>query len=193
MDNTFTPEQSLRLIDETIREAKHSHMKVNFYFLLWGVLFALAGIAAYVLAISGWEYNWVVWPLTGIIGGIISGVHGSREGRKQQVSTMMDRVHQWLWTAYLITLLLLIVGLVTSRVDPNPFVLLLTGLPTFLSGLLMRFKPLVYGGVLFWVIGTLSLFFLREYSPLVYSFGLIVGYIIPGIMLKKQEDGIRTA
>jgi uncharacterized membrane protein (GlpM family) len=193
MEQRPTPEQSLKLIEETILKARRSHMKVNFYFLLWGALFALAGIVAYALAMAGSVYNWVVWPLTGIIGGIISSVHGSRADRQQHAITLMDRLHQWLWIGYLITLLLLIMGLVANRVDPNPFVLLLTGLPTFVSGMLMRFKPLMIGGILFWAIGTFSLFFLREYSPLIYSFGLVVGYIVPGIMLKRQEDGIRTA
>ncbi len=193
MEQRPTPEQSLQLINDMMAQARRSHQKVNFYFLLWGVLFALAGIAAHVLFRSGWEFHWIVWPIAGVLGGIISGVRGSREGKQQHSSTFMDRVHQWLWISYVITLVLMIIALVNFRIDPNPFVLLLTALPTFVSGALMRFTPLMIGGILFWAIGFASFFVFREYSAIVYSIGITVGYIVPGILLKRQEDGLRTA
>lgn len=193
MDNTLTPEQSLRLIDETIREAKRSFQKVHFYFLLWGVLFASAGIVSFVLMQKGSPLHWVIWPAMGIIGGIVAGMYGARQGRKQGATTTMDRVHMWLWTANTITLILLLVGLVARGVDPNPFILVLVGMPTFISGALMRFLPLMLGGILFWAIGVASFFVLQEYSSLVFSGAIVLGYIIPGLLLKNEENGLRTA
>jgi hypothetical protein len=193
MDKTLTPEQSLRLIDETIREAKRSFQKIHFYFLLWGILFAMAGIASYVLMRVGSTWHWVGWPVMGVLGGIIAGVHGAREGRKQGAMTTMDRVHMWLWTASTISLLLLLVGLLARGVDPNPYILVLIGMPTFITGALMRFRPLMLGGVLFWIIGLASFFVLREYSSLVFSGAIVLGYIIPGLLLKQEENGLRTA
>jgi len=193
MNNTFTPEQSLRLIDETIREAKHSFQKVHFYFLLWGVLFALAGLASFLLMQSGSHYHWVGWPAMGILGGIIAGVHGAREGRKQGAMTVMDRLHMWLWMAYTATLILLLVGTVPNRIDPNPWILVLTGLPTFVTGAMMRFRPLMIGGVLFWATGTMLFFTLQPYSSLVFSIAITLGYIVPGFMLKREGHGVRTA
>lgn len=193
MDNTLTPEQSLRLIDETIREAKRSFQKVHFYFLLWGVLFATAGIVSFILMQIGTPLYWVAWPVMGIIGGIVAGVYGSRQGRKQGATTTMDRVHKWLWTANTITLILMLVGLVTRGVDPNPYILVLVGMPTFISGALMRFLPLMLGGILFWAIGLASFFVLQEYSSLVFSGAIVLGYIVPGLLLKNEENGLRTA
>ncbi len=193
MDNTLTPEQSLRLIDETIREAKRSFQKVHFYFLLWGVLFATAGIVSFILMQIGTPLYWGVWPVMGIIGGIVAGVYGSRQGRKQGATTTMDRVHKWLWTANTITIILLLVGLVTRGVDPNPYILVLVGMPTFISGALMRFLPLMLGGILFWAIGLTSFFVLQEYSSLVFSGAIVLGYIVPGLLLKNEENGLRTA
>ena len=128
-----------------------------------------------------------------VLGGIISGVHGAREGRRQGAMTWMDRVQMWLWGSYTVTLVLLIVAAVSWGRDPNPFVLLLTGLPTFVTGALIRFRPLMVGGVLFWAIGLVSLFALREYSSLVFAFAIVAGYVVPGILLKRHEDGVRTA
>lgn len=193
MDNTITPEQSLRLIDDTIREAKRSFQKVHFYFLLWGVLFALAGLVSYLMMQNGSPMHWVIWPVMGIVGGIVAGVHGAKQVKKQGATTTMDRVHMWLWTANTITLILLLIGLVARGVDPNPFILCLIGMPTFISGALMRFRPLMLGGILFWIIGLASFFVLQEYSSLVFSGAIVLGYIVPGLLLKTEENGLRTA
>lgn len=189
----MTPEQSLRLIDATIREAKRSFHKVHFYFLLWGVLFALAGIASFALMRAGVALHWLVWPAAGVVGGLVAGAHGARQGRQQGASTAMDRLQQWLWSAYVLTLVVLVVGAVMARLDPNAVVLVLTGLPTFVTGAMMRFRPLMLGGVLFWVTGALLFFTLQPYSSLVFSGAIVLGYIVPGFMLKQEENGLRTA
>ena len=140
METEMTPSQSLQLIQDMVRQAKQSFQKSNFYFLLWGVLFALAGVVDHLLMRSGVGLHWVVWPVMGVLGGIISGVHGAREGRRQGAMTWMDRVQMRLWGSYTVTLVLLIVAAVSWGRDPNPFVLLLTGLPTFVTGALIRFR-----------------------------------------------------
>lgn len=189
----MTPSQSLQLIQEMVQQARQSVQKSNFHFLAWGVLFALAGVVDHLLIQRGLEAHWLVWPIMGVVGGVLSGVHGARQGRRQQVTTLMDRVQMWLWGSYTVTMVLIIVAAVAGGLDPNPYVLLLTGLPTFVTGALIRFRPLMVGGMLFWVIGLVSLFALREYSSLVFAFAIVVGYIVPGILLKRHEDGVRTA
>lgn len=188
----MTPAQSMEVIHRMIVEAKQSAQRSNYYFLLWGMLFALAGLVDHVLHQQGITLHWLVWPAMGIIGTVGSSVHGAREGRRQGVMTMMDRVQMWLWIAFTVVLVLMIVLLVAKGLDPNPFVLVLTGMPTFITGMLMRFRPLMIGGLLFWVIGLTSAFVLPGYSSLIFSAGIVVGYIIPGLMLKRHEDGLRT-
>ena len=70
--------------------------------------------------------------------------------------------------------------------------MILTGLPTFTTGQLMRFKPLIIGGLLFWVLGTISFFVDPLWMCILNIVGMTFGYIVPGFMLKRQEDGLRT-
>ncbi|MCB9170285.1 MAG: hypothetical protein H6597_05610 [Flavobacteriales bacterium] len=192
MDQEMTPAQSMEVIHRMIAEAKQSAQRANFYFLLWGVLCALSGAIDHVLLRQGVALHWLVWPGMGLIGAIGSSLHGAREGHRKGVMTMMDRVQMWLWSGFAITLVLLIILLVAKGLDPNPFVLVLTGMPTFITGMLMRFRPLMIGGLLFWVIGLTAAFVFPGYSSLIFSAGIVVGYIIPGLMLKRHEDGLRT-
>lgn len=187
----MTPQQSMELISEMIASAKQSFMKMNFYFLLWGVLLALAGLTEFLLA--GYiSYPWVVWPIVGLIGGTVAGVHGAKQGKTAGASTFADRVYMWLWMAFVFTLVVFIVGAVSMAVDPGPFIMLLTGLPTFVTGAIMRFKPLMVGGVLFWIIGLVTIFFLPEYSALAFTVAIVAGYIVPGLMLRSKENGIQS-
>ena len=121
-------------------------------------------------------------------------VVGARQGRKEPVANPMDRVVGWVWGAFVITMLLLIFAFTSNGRDPGAAITLLTALPTFLTGQIMRFKPLVIGGIVFWIAGTVMAF---SGDPLVvvsaYCLSMVFGYIVPGVLLKRQENGLRTA
>ena len=194
METNLTPEQSLKLIDEMMRQAKRSFHRMSFYFLLWGILLIGAMLIEYVMDYTGHLLYGKSWGVIGMIGGITSWVHGARQGKKEGASTAMDRVMMWLWAAFVITMMVTIIGYgVSGGGTPAGSILVLTGLPTFVSGQLMRFKPLIFGGLLFWVLGALSYFVGPEMITWLYIGAMLFGYVIPGYLLKRQEDGLRTA
>lgn len=195
MNTELTPQESLRLIEGMIGQARRSFSRMSFYFLLWGVLLIGAMIAAYLLRenAQGWQ-NGAPWGVAGALGGIISAIHGARESRREQVSNPMDSTIGWLWGAFVITMLLLIAFTVVGRSDATVAITMLTGLPTFLTGQIMRFRPLQFGGVLFWVAGIAMLVLHSALATLVlYCASMLLGYIVPGILLKRHEDGLRAA
>lgn len=195
MNTELTPQESLRLIESMIGHARRSFSRMSFYFLLWGVLLIGAMIAAYLLRenAQGWQ-NGAPWGVAGALGGIISAIHGARDSRREQVSNPMDSTISWLWGAFVITMLLLIAFTVVGRSDATVAITMLTGLPTFLTGQIMRFRPLQFGGVLFWVAGIAMLVLHSALATLVlYCASMLLGYIVPGILLKRHEDGLRAA
>ncbi|MBK8500038.1 MAG: hypothetical protein IPL52_14760 [Flavobacteriales bacterium] len=109
MEQDLTPEQSLKLIESMIGQAKSFH-RMSFYFLLWGVLLIGAMLTEYIMIAVGHPVYGKSWGVVGLIGGITSAVHGAREGKKEGVSTAMDRVMMWLWSAFVITMIVTIVG-----------------------------------------------------------------------------------
>jgi len=78
--------------------------------------------------------------------------------------------------------------------DPGAMITLLTGIPTFMTGQIMRFRPLIIGGILFWVAGIL-MHITSDALILtaLYCGAMLCGYIVPGFMLMRQENGLRTA
>ncbi len=194
MDNTFTPEQSLKLIDTMISQAKRSFHRMSFYFLLWGVLITLAMAAQLITAhLAPGKEAWG-WVIVSITGGLTSAWYGAREGRREQVQTMADRVLMWLWVGYMITLFGTLIGAgLAGYTTPVGAIMLLTGLPTFTTGQMLRFRPLIAGGMLFWVLGSISFFVDPTWVGILNITGMVFGYIVPGILLKRQENGLRTA
>lgn len=192
MDANLTPEQSLKLIESMIGQAKKSFHRMSFYFLLWGGLLLVATLTEYLMGRAGLPNGWMGWPILGTLGGIIAGMHGSKEGRRSGAATFTDRVFLWVWVAFTITLVIIIVSSVAVGSKPGPWVSIITGMPTFITGGILGFRPLIIGGILFWVLGVLSLFVWPEQGALLFALALLLGYIVPGILLKRQEDGIRT-
>ncbi|MBD81161.1 MAG: hypothetical protein CL840_19745 [Crocinitomicaceae bacterium] len=184
------PEKSLEIIQSMMAEAKQSFHKVSPYFLIWGVLLVISGIAEHVIVYQmGLKQGYAVWGIMGVLGGVISMWYSRKESKKQKVKTYYDLSHNYLWGGFGITLFLVILLSVWNRQNPTPYVLLLTGLPTFVTGGIAKFNPLKVGGIVFWVAGILSFFVAKEFTGLVFSGAIFLGYLIPGYLLYKQESG----
>ena len=195
MERELTPSESLKIIETMIGQAKSSFSRMSSYFLLWGVLLIAAMITTYLLRDSGepWDRG-VAWGIVGVIGGIASWLIGASQNKKEAVNNPMDRIVGWVWGSFIITMLLMIFCFGGSGRDPGAAIALLTALPTFLTGQILRFKPLIFGGILFWIAGII-MFFSGNLAVIVatYCIAMLFGYIVPGILLKRQEDGLRTA
>lgn len=180
-------EQSLQIISTMIDKARFNFRRGSFYFILWGTLLIGAGVSEFVLrSVLQTHLAFVGWPIAGILGGIASSVYGARSSKLEAV-THLDRVYSSLWFIYFITLIILIISMVNQQIDPGAYIMIITGLPTALTGYILRFKPLLIGGILFWVLGITSFFLPEEYRSLVFSFAILVGYLIPGLMMKYQK------
>jgi len=64
---------------------------------------------------------------------------------------------------------------------------MLAGIPTFLSGIIARFSPLMVGGIAFWVCAVAAYFFPGA-GMFIAAAAVLTGYIIPGYMLKRKVD-----
>jgi hypothetical protein len=70
----------------------------------------------------------------------------------------------------------------------SPYILMLVGFPTFMSGIIIKFRPLIIGGICFWIFALLVNFSGPVLGPLGVPLSMIAGYLIPGYMLKNKVD-----
>jgi hypothetical protein len=126
----------------------------------------------------------LVWTLC-IPASIVTVIYGSKQDKSRQVKTHLDTISMWLWIGMGFSILPSWIFGSAINWHVNAVVLMPVGLATFLSGIILRFKPLLFGGITFWVAGTLCYIVSPIDQYLVGGVAMILGYLVPGYMLKK--------
>lgn len=180
--------KSIEIIENMINEAKKSLHRKSPYFILWGILMVLSGIIEPLLLFT--SISWIVWPIAGVFGGIISMFLESKESKDKGVRTATDRITNYTWGAFVFSLFFVISFALHNKLNPHGLILMLAGTATFISGGIVKFKPLIYGGLAL-EIGALTCAFVlaNEFHGYVFSASIFLGYIIPGLILRKTEHG----
>jgi hypothetical protein len=94
----------------------------------------------------------------------------------------------WVWMGFLCSFLVLFT-IHSKKLDTiSPYILMLVGFPTFISGFIIKFKPLIIGGILFWIIAVIVSFAAPSIAPYGMPVAVITGYLIPGYMLKYKGN-----
>jgi hypothetical protein len=184
---TLTAEQSLDVITSMIRQAKGNMQKSSFHFLLWGWTIVIANLGVYLLIRFTTVSNpYLMFSIT-ILAAIVSTIYGIRQGKQMVAHTHLDSVYKWVWIGFGITCFIFWIFGKQIGWQINPVIITLCAVPTFISGALLRFKPLMFGGVAFWVFGALIFKSDLENQFLLAAIAVTVGYIVPGYLLKKSE------
>ncbi len=187
-EHKLDPNESLDLIANMIHQAKGNVRNNGIHFLLWGWVVTIANFGMYALIQLEYPSPHLVWLIT-IPAAILSMYFGFKHGRKSRITTHLGRIYMWLWISFGIVIFTLVAFGFKINYQFNSIILLITSIPTFLSGISLRFKPLVIGGILFWAFGILSFNVSYENQLLVGGIAIICGYLIPGYLLSnKKED-----
>ena len=185
-EKMMTGEESLRIITEMINKTKVDISQGSFHLLFWGWLLTFCSLTDWLLAkFAGYEHSYYVWFLV-IPGAFVSMIYGFVNGRKEKVHTYANMLYMWTWIGFLIAATVLFIVQSKSMESVTPYILLLAGFPTFLSGFIIRFRPLILGGICFWIIALLVNFAGPSLAPLGTPVAMLIGYLIPGYMLKNK-------
>ena len=193
----LTPEESFVIINRAIANFKMNYRESSHVFLLWGWILTLASISNFIILklMNSWEAlankgflilgNWVVFIL---IGSIILYFIVRKEKKEKKVHSQIDRFIDKLWWVTAASFVIAIILCFRLEIEPPSLMLLVAGIATTTTGLVIRFKPLIFGGMSFFIFSLASTFVTNEYLALVVSAALICGYLIPGYLLKAAKE-----
>jgi hypothetical protein len=188
-EENFSPEQSLQLIRSMISKTRENISDKSIYYLVWGWLTFVACTGQFVLKhILNYERHYYVWLLI-IVGVVFSVYYSSKEERLRKVKTYIGESIKYLWIGmgiayFVLSVILSKIGWGTSVF---PFFIMLYGLGTFVSGNIIRFRPLIVGGILASGIAIVSAYVEYDYQILAAAAGILVSYIIPAHMLRYRN------
>lgn len=195
-EKELTPEESFKIIQTMIDTARNKVAEDGFHLMLWGVLVILCCVANYLLIqanAGNWSgIPWLLMPCIGVPAGIL---YEKSRSRSQQIKSHTDLYVANMWMAYLFSLVFMIVFCSFSQMSPVPFILIITGMATFATGKILKFTPLLIGGIVFWLSALLCLKVLDERQLIIQAVSTFLGYIIPGILLwrnYKAETNVQT-
>jgi hypothetical protein len=184
-NKNLSPQQSLDLISSMIVQTQGNLSSGSFYLLLWGWVIALCNFGMYALMTFTTPKNAAfIWLLT-VPASITTVGYSFQQGKSRLVTTHLDNIHMWLWIASGITILPSWIFGAAINWHINAVVLMPIGLATFMSGIIIRFKPLLFGGITFWVAATLCYLVSAKEQYLVGGVAMVFGYLVPGYMLRK--------
>ena len=189
MEKNFSEQDSLKLISEMLENTKARFNENGFFFLLWGWLVLISSLLHFTLLYTDFPYPYMVWPVIMTGGGIASGIAGYRRGKDTKVKTFIDRSMSYLWIGFMISFIILYAIVIIGNIKwhlLSILIMALYGLPTFVSGGILKFKPLIYGALACWILAIISLFVREDYVLLLSALSVVLAYLIPGYMLKAK-------
>lgn len=191
-DNDFSPQQSLQLIESMINRAKDKYAENGFMYLLWGWVVFICSIAQFLLLHTfNYPHHYLVWlaciPVT-----IYQVYYMKKKYTNPKVITYTDSIIKYVWLTFVIVITLLgfLIGFLTTGEYYNHIVHILLavyGMPVFLTGVIIRFKPLIIGGIACWVLCIVSTFIkVYDYQYLCIPAAMMLAWIIPGYALRAK-------
>ena len=184
----FSPKDSLLLINSMINQAKNRFSENGFLYLLWGWLILFCAVGHFVLLqLQIFKQPEMIWTITWLAV-IFQVIYLVKTKKKEVVKTYSENIINYIWICFGISMFLLSFILGTSQQwnIMYPLFLMVYGIPTFLSGVVMQFTPLKIGGIACWVLAIVATFFAPMYGLLLVAAAMVAAWIVPGYLLRKK-------
>ena len=215
-EKQLTEKESLDLIATMINKAKDSNHSTGIGAMMWGAVIAVCSLEKLGELQLGYHLPFDIYLLTlvAIIPQIFISI---KEKRKQKVKSYDDIYMNYLWMGFgiCIFLLILITNNIYAGLDPvvkqynelangradrayfnfseftMPLFLLLYGLPTFVTGAVCKFKPMLWGGLLCWVCAVIAIYTSLKIDLLLTALSAVFAWLIPGIIIEKDYQNAK--
>jgi hypothetical protein len=204
----FSHQESLALINIMINKAKDSFHSTGIGAMMWGIVVAVCSLVN-LAEIHFWfklPFDINLLTLVAIIPQIIFSI---QEKKRKRATSYDDGFINptWLGFGVCIFLLIFIINMMFYGYGPVyreyvqlaghkpifqfqefilPLFLMLYGLPTFITGVGCKFRPMLLGGIICWVSSIIAVFTEIRIDFLLTAFSAIAAWFIPGLLMEKE-------
>lgn len=179
-----------------ISKAKRSYITTGAASIVWGILIITCSLLTWVQIYLNHFFGFDVWLLLFVA--VIFQVYFSiKERRKRKFTGHDEQTMTYVWTTFGICIFILSFynGKFGSNVHSSTSLfMLLYGIPTFITGGVYKFKPMIIGGLVCWGLSIISMFTEVATDMLFMAACGLFAWLIPGIILwkryKKQQRDV---
>lgn len=139
----LSEQESLAIISNMINRAKNQFSENGHLYLLWGWVILICSVSHFVLLhYSNFSQPYLIWLLTWLAV-VYQMIYLYRHRKNQRVKTYTDEIIGYVWLVFVILMFLFafLFGRMLSDTYYyyiNPGFLALYGMPTFLSGVILK-------------------------------------------------------
>lgn len=187
-DQQLSNEKSLEIIHQMIQQAKNNITDSGLSWLLWGTMLFLTCIATYIFIDMDARYIFLGWN---VFGGITIVLLSYDIFRPKQIKarTYVDDLMQMVDIAFIVCMFVIIVSM-NVAVGPNAgfaFMLMIFAFLMLVKGGAIKSNSLKVGAIVNWA-GAIAILINEElkYDMLIMAGAVLVGYIIPGLILRAE-------
>ena len=222
-EKNISEQESLQLITEMIQKAKHSFHESGTSSVLWGSVIAVCGLLSFAEYQWHFRIGFDVWllALAAIIPQVII-TSRERRQRTVLTHNEAVLNHVWLVYGLSIFALVFYFNIIPSVTDKilagegviitqrdaatgveKPFsyftastgslLLMLYAIPTLVTGLTYRFRPMIIGALFCYLFFALSLFTITKWDMLFNGLAAIGNWLIPGLLLRRRYRILKHA
>lgn len=187
----FQPLDSLKTINEALKQAKAEKTGARFYYLLWGAILAIHFLLSYFFIKYPGIKSSLFQTLTMMIfplGGLLSYLRGKSDAKHETALSLHERVYLFGFAGFALSYGTIFIASVVAGIN---FALMLfpvlLGLTVFVVGGITKHTVSIVGGVLGILLTGISLNCSIEYQNLIAAAAAFVTCVVPGYLMKSNN------
>ena len=202
-NNELTVERSLEIIKRQIEQSrKELEKNAGMPFITWGIMVIVTALIVWYMWSSTGNSNWCfLWFLMAIVGWGIMVWQGEKEQSHNVPRTIITKMMSHIWFSFgifasifpvlMFVVAPLIFGKFALGYGITSIIILLLGLCTTITGLLLKSKWIVAGGIVGGLFGAAAAILLSGSSEMLVMAAIgLISMVIPGIMINRRTSHV---
>lgn len=189
--SNFNPSDSIKTIEDALKQAKSEKTGASFYYLLWGAIlfihYSLLFLITQFPDLKGNFLETVIWSVFPI-GGLISYLRSKKDTKNEKMLSYNEKIYLYAFGGFALAYGTIFIASVFA--DSNlPTILypLLLGFTVFVVGGITKHRTSLIGGILGIICTGISLNTSLEVQYLLAALSSLIACIIPGLLMKNSN------
>jgi hypothetical protein len=185
-EKQLSEKESLALIASMITRAKNSYIDSGIGPLFWGILITVCSLVTYSERTFHFDMGFDIWILSLLA--LIPQIYFSVRTRKNKTYTAHEEsMMNYIWGTFAICMFLVnFYVLKTHAPNSISIQMVIFGIPTFITGGIRKFKPMIVGGLVCWLCSIASYYTNFPNGMLLMALAATSAWLIPGIILRRK-------
>lgn len=179
----LSTQDSIKLIQEMIGKAKRSYISKGIASMVWGALIVTCSLTTWAEVQYKFNIGFDVWTLL-LLALIPQIFFAIKEKKTKDFIGHDERTMDFVWSTFAICIF--ITSFYNSKYggeSSTSLIMMLYGIPTFITGGIFKFKPMILGGIICWLLAIISINTPFTTDMLLMAACGLFAWLIPGIIM----------